>query len=118
MSKSKIIWAPPQIIWTAVITVVVWSALGFSWFGIGFDWETQGGAKHLSTNVMKDSYATICVAQARSAPDSESTMKEFAALDKWKQRDYVENAGWAVMPGSEKEVSGVATECVAKLRQT
>jgi hypothetical protein len=67
-------WSPPQIIWSALITIVVWTAVGFSWFGHGFDWSTPGSAKRMTAKAVTENLATICAAQARSAPDAEAAV--------------------------------------------
>ncbi|MDH3280943.1 MAG: hypothetical protein OEQ18_07415 [Gammaproteobacteria bacterium] len=118
MAERKLPWSAPQIIWSALFAIVVWSAVGFSWFGVGFDWMTQGSAKQLSTKAVTESLATICVAQAQAAPDAESALQQFKDLQTWKQREFIETARWAIMPGSESSQSGVAELCATKLRQT
>ncbi len=116
MTDKKRPWSPPQIIWSAVIATVVWSAVGFSWFGPGFDWTTQGGSLKMSSNAVTENLATICVAQARGAP--ETALKEFAELSNYKQSNFVDTSGWATMPGADSAASGVAALCATKLRQT
>jgi len=118
MANNNRPWSPPQIIWSALIAVVVWSAVGFSWFGHGFDWTTQAGATQMTAKAVMENLATICAAQARSAPDAEAALKEFAELSSWKQREFVDTARWATMPGSESAQRGVAELCATKLRQT
>lgn len=115
MATSKRSWSPPQIIWSVGIAIVVWTAVGFSWFGHGFNWMTQARAEQVSENAVKESMATICVAQARKAPDAESSLKALAALESWKRREFVETANWATMPGNESAQSGVADLCAVKL---
>ena len=117
MPTNERLWSPPQIIWSSLIAIVVWSAIGFSWFGTGFDWKTQGSAIHMSDNIVKENLAMICVAQAQNAPDSNSALKEFAALSSYKQHDFVKNSGWAIMPGSDAETNGVARLCASKLSE-
>ena len=117
MANSKS-WSLKHIIWSALAAIVVWSAVGFNWVGFGFDWMTQAGANQIATEAVVENLAGICVAQARAAPDAESALKEFADLQSWKQREYVETARWAVMPGSESSQNGVAELCANKLRQT
>jgi hypothetical protein len=118
MADNKRPWSPPQIIWSAIIGIAVWSAVGFSWFGHGFDWTTQVGAQRMSTNDVVEQLATICVAQARSSAGAEAALKEFATVDQWKRRQFIEKAQWAIMPGSESEQSGVADLCASKLLAT
>jgi len=118
MSDNTRRWSPPQIIWSAVIATVVWSAVGFSWFGPGFDWTTQGGALKMSSDAVTENLATICAAQARDGPNATVTLKEFAELSSYKQSQFVDTSGWATMPGGDSAERGVAALCATKLRQT
>jgi hypothetical protein len=118
MAKQERAWSPPQMFWSALIAIVVWSAVGFSWFGTGFDWTTQLGASRISDKALVENLASICVAQANGASDSEAELKKLKALDEWKRRDFIESAKWATMPGSTLPRSGVADLCVEKLLAT
>jgi hypothetical protein len=118
MADSKRSWSPPQIIWSAIIGIAVWSAVGFSWFGYGFDWTTQVNARRMSTTDVVEHLATICVAQAHGSPGAEAALKKLAAVQNWKRREFIETAKWATMPGSESAQSGVADLCAAKLLET
>lgn len=118
MADNKRLWSPPQMIWSAIVGIALWTAIGFSWFGTGFNWTTQGSALKLSTNAVMESMAAICVAQARGASDPEATLEQLAALDNWKQRNFIEEAKWSNMPGSDSSESGVAELCATKLRAT
>ena len=105
MAEVKRLWSLPQIIWSALIAIVVWSAVGFSWFGYGFDWTTQVGASRMSTEVLVDNLASICVAQARSSSDADAWLAKLAALQNWKQREFIEEAQWASNQGVDKCIS-------------
>lgn len=111
-------WAPTQIVWSALLGIAIWSAVGFSWFGHGFDWTTQRGAREMAANALKEYQADLCVAQARGAPDSADAVKKLAGMSLWKRREFVETARWATMPGSDKPTSGVADLCATKLIET
>ena len=117
MAGNKRPWSPPQIIWSALIAIVIWSAVGFNWFGHGFDWSTPGGVKQMTAKAVMENLATICVAQAHGAPDAEVALKQFAELSTYKQREFIQKSGWATMPGSDSAQSGVAQLCATKLRQ-
>lgn len=117
MTEKKQYWSPKQVIWSALIAVVVWTGLGFSWFGYGFNWMTTGNANQMTKAAVAEVFAEICVAQARSAPDAEVALKELAELSRYKQSNFVETSGWATMPGSDSATSGVAALCANKLRQ-
>jgi hypothetical protein len=116
MSVSKIAWSPTQIIWSMIIGIVVWTAIGFSWFGYGFGWKTPAGASTLANDVLTENLASICVAQAQATTNTDSSLSEFGGLDKWKQRKYVETARWAIMPGNDEPRRDVLEACADKLR--
>jgi len=115
MTAPKRPWSPPQIIFSALGGIALWTAVGFSWFGNGFNWETQGSAMRMSAAAVVENQAEICVAQARTDADTGSAMAAFEDLNQWKRSDFVETAGWATMPGGEKAKGGVADRCATKL---
>ncbi|MDH3317570.1 MAG: hypothetical protein OER43_17615 [Gammaproteobacteria bacterium] len=118
MRDNKRPWSPPQIIWSALIATVVWTAVGFSWFGNGFNWTTHAGAEHMSAKAVNESLATICAAQARSSPNAEASIKELSGLSTWKQGEFVEKANWATIPGIESAQREIAELCATKLHKT
>lgn len=118
MDVNKRAWSPPQMIVSAVLAVIVWSAVGFNWFGFGFDWNTQLSATRMSEAAVRENLASICAAQARTGPDSAARLTELRELETWKRREFVETSNWATMPGSDSAESGVADLCIAKLLET
>jgi hypothetical protein len=118
MTNNQRPWSPPQIIWSAIIGIALWSAVGFSWFGPGFGWSTKGGSNLLTENIVTENLATICVAQAYNAPGAEAALKEFSELSSYKQSDFVKTSGWAIMPGSESAANATVKLCASKLRQS
>ena len=116
MADSKRAWSPPQIIWSALIAVVLWTAAGFNWFGPGFNWTTQGDSRQMTVDALMENRAAICVAQATKDSDSAMMLQQFAEAKSWEQREFVEDARWAIMPGADQAESGVAALCAKKLR--
>ncbi len=117
MAKNGRPWSSPQIIWSGLIAIVDWSAVGFSWFGQGFGWMTLRSATQMSSTAVTESLAGICVAQAQGAPDAANALTQFAEPSSWKQLEFVEAARWAMMPGGESTQGGVGELCVTKLRR-
>jgi hypothetical protein len=115
MLEQKRPFSPPQMILSAAGAVLVWTAIGFSWFGYGFNWTTNAGAERMSYDVVTERLATICAAQARAMPEADVAIGEMVAQDNWKRRQFIEAKGWASMPGSDSPESGVATLCAQKL---
>ena len=99
------------MIFTALFTIVAWGAIGFSWLGFGFNWETQTSAARMSNTALVANLAMICEDEARKPIGSEAKIKELAALNEWKRHTFVEEAGWATMPGAGSVQSGVAELC-------
>jgi hypothetical protein len=118
MTLGKQRFSPAQIFTTAVATLVVWTALGFSLYGTGFGCVTKGGAERRTEAAVMTSHASICVAQARAAPDSEAALEKLASLSLWKQSEFVETSQWSIMPGSDSARNGVSTECARMLLST
>ena len=106
------------MIFTALITILVWSAIGFSWFGFGFNWETQTTAARMSNTTLVENLAMICEDQARKSFGADKAIEELAALAQWKRHTFVEAAGWATMPGADSAQSGVAELCGNNLIKT
>ena len=114
MAVNNRAWSPPQIVWSALAGMLAMTAIGFSWFGFGFQWYTQAGVHRTASAALVEQLADICVAQARAGADA--ALKEFAALSKWQQPAFVESADWATMPGRQSPRSGVASACAERLR--
>lgn len=106
------------MIWSAIVATVVWTAIGFSWFGPGFNWTTQNSATQMSERAVQNSLAMVCVARARNSPDAEASIQELSGLSTWKRGEFVEKANWANIPGIESNTSKIAELCATKLSQT
>ncbi len=94
-------------IWGLIVGGIVAMIIGFSWGG----WMTAGTAETMNDEAVLASQAAICVAQFMKDPYHEEKLKEFGELDSWKRADFIEEGGWATMPGQEKAVYGVARAC-------
>ena len=115
MDPNRRPWSPPQMIFSALVGIAVWTAVGFSWFGYGFGWESQGSALRMAQDAVIEKQATICAAQARSAPDAAPALLKLRDETDWKRKGLVESAGWATMPGDDSAKGGVAALCASKL---
>lgn len=114
MAESKRPWSAPQIIWTAIVTVLLLSAVGFEWFGMpGFGWTTGGKAKEMAEQAVLKRLVEICVAQAKNA--NAQRLEALAKEGRWQRREFVEKEGWATMPGRSESEYGVAELCAEEL---
>lgn len=95
----------------AVGGAVVLAIVGFAWGG----WVTGANARDASEKnadtAVVSVLAPICAIQFRDAPDAAAKLAELDALSSYKQPKFIEDGGWAVMPGAEAAVDGVASGC-------
>ena len=110
-SKKILFWA---ILATIILTIVV----GFTWGG----WVTGGGSLKAGALMGKDAVierlAPICVAQFDQDPDKAVKLEELKGLSSYQRSQYVQDQGWATMPGEEKPDRKVAETCAKLLMET
>jgi hypothetical protein len=98
-------------LWGAAGGAVALAIVGFTWGG----WVTAGAAErdaHAGAEAAVVAVlAPICVEQFQHAPDSKGQLVQFINTGKWERRDFVKDRGWATMPGSKTDISGVAGAC-------
>lgn len=108
LSKMTVFWL---ILASVILTIVV----GFAWGG----WVTGGSSRAAGIAVGKDAViqrlAPICVAQFNLDPDKTTKLTELKTLTSYKQGQYVQEQGWATMPGEAKPDRNVADACTKLL---
>jgi hypothetical protein len=109
-------WIKPAV-WGAVFGAVGITIVGFSWMG----W-TQS---HTTTRLVAEgreagviaSLTPFCVASYMKQPDAAAKLAALRAdTSSYTQREIIEKAGFATMPGSTEPSSGVAAACVTALQ--
>ncbi|TNB46540.1 hypothetical protein FF124_16170 [Martelella lutilitoris] len=108
--------AKSTLVWACIITAIVTITIGFTWGG----WVTGGTSRSLvaeAGELSRDELATvICVQRFKAAPDSAQQMSELKAIDSsYKQRQFIEDGGWATMPGDDDASRDAASGCAAAL---
>jgi len=111
-------WIKPGI-WGAVIGSVLTMMIGF---GLG-GWVTAGTAAQVAgqqANAAVTSALTpFCLANAKLDPAGAKKLGELRAIDyPYRQEQFVMDAGWASMPGSEEPNRQVAEACASQLLKT
>lgn len=104
-------------LWGALAGAIVIAVIGFSAGWVVTSGTAEDRAELQSEKAVIAALTPICVAQFRSVPKPEQTTY-LAALQKedfWARSDYVEQQGWATMPGDAKPNDEVAEACAAKL---
>ncbi|MCP4381115.1 MAG: hypothetical protein GY798_06810 [Hyphomicrobiales bacterium] len=99
----------------AVGGAIVLAVVGFAWGG----WVTgatalEASETHADTAVV-NVLAPICAVQFRQQTDSTAKLAELKELSSFQQTKFVDEGGWAIMPGSEEAVDGVAKGCAGIL---
>ena len=105
-------------LWGALAGAAALAIVGFGWGG----WVTGGTSEQLSATrageATLSSLVPICVAQFRMSAGAKASLAKLKATDSWKQAEYVEQGGWATMPGAAKGAEpnrAVAAGCAEAL---
>ena len=110
------VWIKPAV-WGAVFGAVGIMIVGFSWMG----WTLGHTATRLVAegreSAMVAALTPFCVANYMKQPDA---AKQLALLKEdtssYTQRDIIEKAGFATMPGNKEPTSGLAAACAIALK--
>ena len=110
-------WLKPAV-WGAVVGAVTTMIVGFSWMG----WVLGGTADRMATErtntALVGALTPTCVSRFMQQPNAAVKLKEFQAIDTWKQREFVEAGGWATAGGDKAPNSSVASACAEQLVKT
>jgi hypothetical protein len=103
------------VFWSWVACVVITMIIGFAWGG----WVTGRTSRKLAEDVADDAVterlALICVAQFNQDPAKDAKLETLNQASSYERRTYVQDQGWATMPGDEGPSRAVAEECVKLL---
>jgi hypothetical protein len=101
----------------ALAAVVLTLIVGFNWGG----WVTGGSARDMAVKSGKDAViqrlAPICVYQFNQDPEKDQKLSELKETSSYQRDNYVQEQGWATMPGEEKPDNKVADACAKLLVQ-
>jgi hypothetical protein len=75
----------------------------------------QGLAEKSANSAAIAALAPICVDKFRRAAGAEANLAELKKVSSWQQTSFVENGGWATLPGSDVANSSVARACAEML---
>jgi hypothetical protein len=106
------------------VTTFVWGlvagGIGLSILLFSTGWAVRAetadrDAQVQSQAAVAERLAEICVAQFQVAPDKTEKLVALKGIDTWRRGNYVNEQGWATMPGSDAGTSQVASECATML---
>lgn len=104
-------------LWSGVGGAIVAIYIGFNFGG----WMTNGSAeamaKENAVNAVAERLGAICVAQFERDTGKSLKLGEMKDKDVWEKGRYIEKQNWAIMPGDDKPMSGVADACAKQISQ-
>ena len=104
--------------WSAVGGAILAAIVGFNWGGWVTGGTAEGMAKEIADNAVAKRFTPSCVARFNQDSKKEQKLKEIKAKDSWDGQKYVEEQGWATLPGEEKPDSKVAESCAKQLMES
>lgn len=116
MSRMIPQWFKPAL-WGGIVGAIAIMIIGFS-----ADWVVTAStanqqAERKAEQAVIAALTPICVAQFKKIAKAEQATHLAALQDEnaWQQSDYVEERGWATMPGSKEPNDEVADACAEAL---
>ncbi len=107
-------WLKPAV-WGVIGGAVATMIIGFSWMGWVLGSTAERMAAERANTAMIVALTPSCVARFMQQPDAAVKLAEFQKIDSWKQREFVEEGGWATPRGDKTPHSGVANACAEAL---
>lgn len=102
------------VFWSVVATVVLTVIVGFNWGG----WVTGGTARKLTDDAITQRLSLICVGQFNQDPQKDQKVTELKDTRSFERDNYVQDQGWATMPGEANSDSKIADGCAKLIVQS
>ena len=110
------VWLKPGI-WGVIFGAVGMMIVGFSWMGWTLGHTAQRMVSEGSATAVTAALTPFCVSNFMKQPEA---TKKLALLredtSSYTQRDIIEKAGFATMPGNTEPSSGLAEACATALK--
>ena len=106
-----------QVAWACVACVALTLVVGFAWGG----WVITGGtartmAEDAARGAREQLAAAVCVDRFLAAADARAQLAALKGITgSYRQGKFVEEGGWATMPGSKRADNRVAGACAKQL---
>ena len=109
------------IVMGAIGGAIALAIVGFGWAG----WVTGGTAnamaKDQAESAVVSALAPICVAQFQKQSGFDNKLSELNDIRSYQRAAFIEEGGWATMPGSEagnKDVARACAEMISELGES
>jgi hypothetical protein len=104
------------LFWSCIASVILTMVLGFAWGG----WVTGGTAEEMAETAGEDArqqlVAAVCVDRFMTAADAGARLVELKDLSSsYRQGEFIEEGGWALIPGTEQASDAGAELCAEQL---
>ena len=110
------VWVKPML-WGGVLGAVGIMIVGFSWLGWTLDHTSKRLAAEGSQSAVIAALTPFCVTSYMKQPDVAQKLVALRAdSSSYTQRDIIEKAGFATMPGSTEPSPGLAAACATALQ--
>ena len=107
-------WFKPAA-WGVIVGSIATMIVGFSWMGWVLGSTAERMAAERANSAVIVALTPSCVSRFMQQPDAATKLAEFQKIDSWRQRDFVEEGGWATPRGSKTPNSDVAEACAEEL---
>ena len=107
-------WLKPAV-WGVVVGAVATMIVGFAWMGWVLGSTAERMAVERVDSALIVALTPACVASFMQQPNVATKLAEFQKIESWKQRQFVEEGGWATPRGHKTPHSGVANACAEEL---
>lgn len=110
------VWIKPAV-WGAIFGAVGMMIVGFSWMGWNLGTTTKRLVAEGRESGVIAALTPFCVANYMKQPEAAKQLASLKAdTSSYTQRDLIEKAGFATMPGNKEPSTGVAAACEIALR--
>jgi len=99
-------------VWGAVGGAVIMATVGFWALGWTLGSTADRMARDRAEAAVVDALTPVCVAGFEAQAEAEAKLTQFKKIStSWDRRSFIENGGWATIPGRSTPNSDVATAC-------
>lgn len=107
-----------MLFWSCAGTLVATLIVGFTWGG----WVTGGTARDMAQDAgdlsRYELASVICAEKFMAASDARAQLTELKSIDSsYRQRQFIDDGGWATMPGQDKGARQTAELCANVLEK-